>query len=190
MEAMPPSQPLNRKLPAGVKTLILLLLITSLAQAEELDDYTKSVLRWIPLSSLEPSSVKTTGILPFTAGKIPKEIYGHRMSIGGSTIASGSILAGSPSRVVYKIPKEGYIALKGRVTLRDYEITQCVVKILGDGKLLWESAPLRNENKTVKPERFFIDVSEVVTLELVTEDTGKTGYAPYVVWIRPEIGKR
>ena len=76
------------------------------------------------------------------------------------------------------------------MTLRDYEITQCVVKILGDGKLLWESAPLRNENKTVKPERFFIDVSKVVTLELVTEDTGKTGDAPYVVWISQEIGKR
>ena len=80
------------------------------------------------------------------------------MSIEGSTIPNGSILAGSPSRVVYETsPKEGYIALKGRVTVRDYEITQCVVKILGDGKLLWESAPLRNENKTVKPERFFIE---------------------------------
>ena len=54
------------------------------------------------------------------------------MSIEGSTIPNGSILAGSPSRVVYEIPKEGYIALKGRVTVRDYEITQCVVKILGD----------------------------------------------------------
>ncbi len=31
-------------------------------------------IRWTPLSSLEPSSVKTTGILPFPAGKIPKEI--------------------------------------------------------------------------------------------------------------------
>ena len=59
--------------------------------------------RWNPRQS------KQLGILPFTAGKIPKEIYGHRMSIGGSTIPSGSILAGSPSRVVYEIPKEGIL---------------------------------------------------------------------------------
>ncbi|MGB7839461.1 MAG: NPCBM/NEW2 domain-containing protein [Terrimicrobiaceae bacterium] len=76
------------------------------------------------------------------------------------------------------------------MTLRDYEITQCVVRILGDGNLLWESAPLTNENNTVKPQRFYIHLSNVVALELVTEDIGKSGYAPYVVWIRPEFGKR
>ena len=109
------------------------------------------------------------------------------MSIEGSTIPSGSILAGSPIVLSMRFPRRG-IALKGRVTLRDYEITQCVVRILGDGNLLWESAPLTSENKTVKPQRFFIHLSNVVALELVTEDIAKSGYAPYVVCIRPEFG--
>ena len=91
------------------------------------------------------------------------------MSIEGSTIPSGSILAGSPIVLSMRFPRRG-IALKSRVTLRDYEITQCVVRILGDGNLLWESAPLTNENKTVKPQRFFIHLSNVVALELVTEE--------------------
>jgi hypothetical protein len=99
------------------------------------------------------------------------------MSVGGSPIPNESLLTGSPSRVVYEIPKDGYRAFKGRVTLRDYEVTYCVFKIFGDGKLLWESPPVQNEGKRAKIERFFIDISNVVTLELVTEDTGHTGSA-------------
>ena len=110
------------------------------------------------------------------------------MSIEGSTIPSNSILAGSPDRPVYEIRRG--IALKDRATVRDYETTQCVVRILGDGNLLWESAPLTNENKTVKPQRFFNSPLQRRRTGARDRGIGKTGYAPYVVWIRPEFGKR
>jgi hypothetical protein len=133
-----------------MKNLILPLMIASLAHAEELDVYTISVLRWTPLATLEPASVKVNGFLPFTAGRIPKVIRTHKMSSADLLSRTKSLLTGSPSRVVYEIPKDGYRAFKGRVTLRDYEVTYCVFKIFGDGKLLWESPPVQNEGKGLK----------------------------------------
>ena len=39
-----------------------------------------------------------------------------------------------------------------KVTIRDYEVTQCKFRVIGDGRPLWESGPLKCSRRSHRPD--------------------------------------
>lgn len=95
---------------------------------------------------------------------------------------SKGLFAHSPSSYVFKLNKK-WLKFSGIVGLRDYAHIQGSARftILGDGKILYESSPLRVNQQSV----FNIDVKDVVTLELKTSGTEGHNFNSWAVWLNP-----
>ena len=95
---------------------------------------------------------------------------------------SKGLFAHSPSLYVFKLDKK-WLKFSGVVGLRDYANIQGSARftIVGDGKVLYESSPLRVNQQSV----FNIDIKDVETLELKTNGTEGHNFNSWAVWLNP-----
>lgn len=95
---------------------------------------------------------------------------------------SKGLFAHSPSSYVFNLNKK-WGKFSGIVGLRDYAHIQGSARftIVGDGKILYESSPLRVNQQSI----FNIDVKDIVTLELKTDGTEGHNFNSWAVWLNP-----
>ena len=95
---------------------------------------------------------------------------------------SKGLFAHSPSLYVFKLNKK-WLKFSGVVGLRDHANIQGSARftIVGDGKVLYESSPLRVNQQSV----FNIDIKDVETLELKTNGTEGHNFNSWAVWLNP-----
>jgi len=95
---------------------------------------------------------------------------------------SKGLFAHSPSSYVFNLNKK-WLKFSGVVGLRDYANIQGSARftIVGDGKILYESSPLRVNQQSV----FNVDVKDVVTLELKANGTEGHNFNSWAVWLNP-----
>jgi len=94
--------------------------------------------------------------------------------------------ANGMSRVQY-YPGKSYSTFKGTAAINDTggSETGLLFKVVGDGKVLWESRPLKNKNET---QDCTVPIAGVERLELQVECKGGHGGA-HSVWLEPHLLK-
>jgi hypothetical protein len=128
----------------------------------------------IYLSTLRPQVVVATS---------PPNI---RLSVGGKPVLRGiwahPPASNSSSRIVFALP-EGAIELQGAAAINDTgaPATPLTFRIMGDGKLLWQSRPLRQKGEI---QLFEIKLSRVRLLEMYVDCPGGHG-STHAIWADP-----
>lgn len=104
------------------------------------------------------------------------ELQGERYKKG--------LYAHSPSSYVFNLAGR-WKSFSATVGLRDYALSQGSARftIIGDGKILYNSAALRvNQKELIK-----VDVSNVKVLELQTKGTEGHNHNSWAIWANPEL---
>lgn len=134
----------------------------------------------LPIYSAKPAEVSGTPRVDATP-------YGKPLQVAGQAYAGG-IGAHANSRLEVLTSKafRRFSAVAGLDDSGDAASGTVVFKVYGDGKPLYESAPLRRGAKAV---RIDVPVSGVQVLELVAAagDTGKDALPPLVAWADAQL---
>ncbi|MCH8274989.1 MAG: NPCBM/NEW2 domain-containing protein [Armatimonadetes bacterium] len=127
----------------------------------------------LPVLSWEPS------------GRPPRR---NLSSAGGPLILDGKRAPGygvaPPSRLGFRLYR-AFRLFQGSAGLEDGspEGASALFRVLGDGKTLWESGPVRRGT----PAEFELDVSGVYRLTLEVRTGGEAEAAPLAAWFNPQL---
>jgi hypothetical protein len=141
---------------------------------------------WISLAELTPENTKV-GFHNFQSGKLA--IEGKPIKVKKVAVRDG-LYAHAPSEILYDISGKGFKSFKGKAGLEDNSWGEVRFKIIGDGKILWESEIVKKEKpqRDAKTVDFVVDVTIVSKLQLIVDDLGNS-FSDHSVWINPALGK-
>lgn len=155
-------------------------------------DRLDKVLAEMPFRYLSDMDEKDVGTGAWSFGKL-----GDNGSGGGARISVDNIAyslglgmhpdSGKPFVVKYKLNAQ-YKSFQGGCALNDTATGfsgELRFSIVGDGRVLWKSPPLKSRADT---EFFTLNVKDVQTLELRTECSGNA-VAGHAVWLDPFVAK-
>src|SRR5262249_48092741 len=115
---------------------------------------------------------------------------GHRISVNGVPSPRGlwMVLRSNPSSYVSFSLGKKYQTLQATAAINDTtgptgSQTALIFKVLGDGKVLWESKPLQKQGSS---QSFTVSVAGVDKLELEVHCPGTPANA-HAVWVEPQL---
>ncbi|TWT92984.1 NPCBM/NEW2 domain-containing protein [Neorhodopirellula pilleata] len=132
----------------------------------------------LALSSLRPQSARVGWLRP-TYNAVPERQ--SLLSIDGDYYADG-IYAHAPAEHVYRLDGR-WKRLRGRAGIQAGHDGKVDFRILGDGRLLWDSKGVTEETSVALD----VDLSSIDILELHVDDGGNGTAADWGVWIEPTL---